>query len=156
MKRLDVMIWKCLVDDIGNYVSTTEMCCALGMSRRQLLTRVTKLKFPYIERSTEAFSDGDYNEKEQYFRLQCTPYEAQQYTNHILSKYFDCPEEQITTVLNAVPIDTSITLDEVKYPDTFSMKDIIYIFNVAPCIEMTKTWSKNRYQRRDLNVQQCV
>ena len=157
MKRLDIMIWKYLVEDIGEFVSATDMCCGLGVSRRQLLTRITKLNFPFVEKDVEKFNDGNREEREQYFRLTCTPAEAQTCTINILSKYFYCDESAVTEVITAVPMDRPITLDEVTYPkDIFSQKDVICILGMMPSIEMTKTWSKNRYQRKDLDVQQCV
>ena len=152
MKRLDIMIWKNLAEDIGNYIPSTEMCCRLGMSKRQLLTRVTKLNFPYVEKSVEVYSDGGHDERETYFKLNCTPKDANAYTVTLLSSYFGCDEAEVLSILKAVPVDKSITLDEVAYPERFSLKDVIFTFNVAPCIQMTKTWTKNRYQRRDLDV----
>ena len=157
IKRVDVMIWKSLVEDIGGYVSTTTICCDLGMSRRQLLTRVTKLNFPYVEKSTEKFCDGGHVDSEVYFRLTCTPQEAQEFTEKMLSDYFGCEKSAVEKVLLGVPTDKSITLDEVSYPkELFSTKDLIYILSVSPCIETIKTWTKNRYLRKDMNVQQCV
>lgn len=152
MKRLDIMIWKNLVEERGCFVPSTDMCCKLGMSRRQLLTRVSKLNFPYVEKSTEIYPQGGHSERETYFKLNCTPSVANECTVSLLSNYFGCGEDEVNAILNAVPEDRSVTLDEVQYPERFSMKDVIFTFSVAPCIQTTKTWTKNRYQRRDLNV----
>ena len=155
MKRIDVMIWKCLVEDLGEYVSSEEMCLKLGLTKRQLLTRVTKLNFPSVEKSVEKYSGSDYETREQYFRLNCTPQTAQEHTMHILAKYYKCDEDQLDSIIKSVPVDHSITLDEVTYnKEAFSLKDIVCIFSIVPCINQIPTWSKNRYQRRDLGVQQ--
>ena len=142
MKRIDIMIWKYLIDDRGEYVSSIDMCRELGLSRRQLLTRITKLRYPHVVK------DADAGERMAYFKLDCDAAEAQACTVQLLSQYYNCPQTSINTLINAVPTDRSITLDEIDtMGNDFSMKDLINIMSMIPCIEVTKTWSKNRYRR---------
>ena len=142
MKRIDVLIWKYLMDDLGEYVSSVDMCRELGLSRRQLLTRITKLRYPHVVK------DSDTCDRLTYFKLDCDAVEAQSCTIQLLSKYYGCPRSSIDSLLRSVPMDHSITLDEVDLTDKgFTMKDLINIMGMMPCIEITRSWSKNRYRR---------
>lgn len=142
MKRIDILIWKYLMDDRGEYVSSIDMCRELGLSRRQLLTRITKLHYPHV------IKDSDAGERMAYFKLDCDAEEAQVCTVKLLSQYYNCPQASINSLIDAVPTDRSVTLDEINtISGDFTMKDLINIMSMVPCIEVTKTWSKNRYRR---------
>ncbi len=142
MKRIDMLIWKCLVDDIGEYVSSVDMCQELGLSRRQLLTRITKLHYPHV------IKDANAADRMAYFKLDCDTKEAHTCTVQLLSKYYNCSKNSINSLIKSVPTDRSVTLDEIDISGMgFTTKDLINIMNMIPCIEVTKTWSKNRYRR---------
>lgn len=142
MKRIDILIWKYLMDDRGEYVSSVDMCRELGLSRRQLLTRITKLRYPHVVK------DADSVDRLTFFKLDCDEAEAQCCTIQLLSKYYHCPSTTIDEILRSVPMDHSITLDEVCAPEEeFSTKDLVNIMGMMPCIEITRSWSKNRYRR---------
>ena len=145
MKRIDILIWKSLMDELGAYVSSIEMCRELGLSRRQLLTRITKLRYPHVVKE----EDGD---RIMYFKLDCDAKEAQACTISLLSKYYCCSEDCLREVILAVPVDGTVTLDEIKQhaAPIFSTKDIINIMGIIPCIELIKTWSRNQYRRKEL------
>ena len=144
MKRIDVMIWKFLVDNCGDYVSSIDICCSLGLSRRQLLTRITKLKYPHVIK--EDVSD----DRMTFFKLDCDPAEAQLCTIRILSDYYNCPEDRIRKVVMSIPTGCSVTLDEIAgYDPNFSVREVTNIINIMPGVTMTKTWSKNRYRREE-------
>lgn len=145
MKRIDILIWKALMDELGTYVSSIEMCRDLGLSRRQLLTRITKLRYPHVIKE----EDGD---RIMYFKLDCDAKEAQACTISLLSKYYCCSEDCLREVILAVPVDGTVTLDEIKQhvAPIFSTKDIINIMGIIPCIELIKTWSRNQYRRKEL------
>lgn len=142
MKRIDILIWKYLMDDIGEYVSSIDMCRELGLSRRQLLTRITKLHYPHVVK------DADLAERVAYFKLDCDLKEAQRCTIELLSQYYNRSNNEIGDLVNAIPTDRSVTLDEIECAGLgFTTKDLINIMGIVPCIEVSKTWSKNRYRR---------
>ena len=142
MKRIDILIWKYLMDDLGEYVSSVDMCRELGLSRRQLLTRITKLRYPHVVK------DADSVDRLTYFKLDCDAQEAQTCTIQLLAKYYRCPQDSIDRVLRSVPMDHGVTLGEIdRQEDIFSTKDLVNIMGMMPCIEITRSWSKNRYRR---------
>ena len=142
MKRIDILIWKYMVDELGEYVSSVDMCRELGLSRRQLLTRITKLRYPHVVK------DSDTMERLTFFKLDCDPAEAQICTIQLLSKYYGCSKDTINDLLRSIPKDHSITLDEVDLEGKqFTTKDVVNIVSMMPCIEVTKSWSRNRYRR---------
>jgi hypothetical protein len=92
--------------------------------------------------------DVDGTERKAYFKLDCGDTEAQACTIRILADYYNHSESSIRALVESIPTDGTVTLEDIKATGTdFTIKDLINIMSMMPCIEVTKSWSKNRYRR---------
>lgn len=140
MKKIDIEIWKQLVDAEDGIVYAETLCCALGMTRRQLLSRIAGLNQPIIRRAG--------NFKEVYFIIDGTINDRVEATVNILSSFFKCDPERIRSVADCISTAGYITLDEVVLMTSVPVREVAYILYVMPNIIMQKGSKKNHYTKR--------
>ena len=140
MKRCDIEIWKHLLDANGDTVYAESLCCSLGMTRRQLLSRIAGLNQDIIVRSN--------NSKEVFFKLNATPQQLVDATANILATFFKCDPARVMKVVDCVSIAGYMTLDEVEAITKVPSREAAYILYVMPNIIMQKGAKKNHYTRR--------
>ena len=139
MKRCDIEIWKQLLDADGP-VYTETLCCRLGMTRRQVLTRITGLNQEVIVRTN---CDKDVS-----FTLNATPEQRINASADILAAFFRCDRSKIMTVADCVSIAGYMTLDEISALTQTPVREAAYILYVMPNIKMQKGTKKNYYTKR--------
>ena len=139
MKRCDIEIWKYLLD-AGGPVYAEALCCALGMTRRQVLSRVAGLNQDVIVRS------GDL--KEVYFTLRATPEQLVEASADILAAFFKCDRNRVMNVADCVSVAGYMTLDEISALTHVPSREVAYILYVMPNIKMQKGAKKNHYTKR--------
>lgn len=140
MKRCDIEIWKHLLDANGDTVYAETLCCNLGMTRRQLLSRIAGLNQKSIIRSD--------NSKDVFFTLRATPEELVEATANILATFFKYEPSKVMAVVDCVSIAGYMTLDEVSLLTKVPSREVAYILYVMPNIVMQKGAKKNHYTKR--------
>ena len=140
MKRCDIEIWKRLLDANGDTVYAETLCCSLGMTRRQLLSRIAGLNQEAIVRSNCS--------KDVFFILKATPEELVKATANILAAFFKYEPSKIMQVADCVSIAGYMTLDEVALLTEVPVREVAYILYVMPNIIMQKGAKKNHYTKR--------
>ena len=138
MKRCDIEIWKHMLDAKGP-VYAESLCCNLGMTRRQLLSRISGLDQEIIIRS------GD--PKNVYFTLNATPQQLVDATAGILASFFKCDRARVMSVVECISIAGYMTLDEVETITHVPPREAAYILYVMPNVVMQKGSKKNHYRR---------
>lgn len=140
MKRCDIEIWKRLLDANGSNVYAETLCCSLGMTRRQLLSRIAGLNQEAIVRSNSS--------KDVYFTLKASPQQLVQATADILAAFFKYDPSKIIQVADCVSVAGYMTLDEVALLTEVPVREVAYILYVMPNIVMQKGAKKNHYTKR--------
>ena len=140
MKKIDVEIWKSLIDARDGIVYAETLCRTLGMTRRQLLSRVSGLDQPLITRAGGS--------KEVYFIIGGTMNERAEATVNVLSSFFRCDPDRIRAVTDCISMAGYMTLDEISLLTSVPTRDAAYILYVMPNIVMQKGSKKNHYTKR--------
>jgi len=145
MKKIDVEIWKRLLDAKDGLIYAESLCCSLGMTRRQLLSRVSGLNQPLVKRAGDA--------KEVYFIIGGDMAQRAEATVDVLSTFFKCSPDRIRSVADCISVAGYMTLDEISLLTSVPVREVAYILYVMPNITMRKGSKKNHYVRcEDVSV----
>lgn len=139
MKRCDIEIWKQLLDANGP-IYAEALCCNLGMTRRQVLSRIAGLNQDVIVRSNSL--------KDVYFTLNATPQQLVEASADILATFFRCDRKRVMDVADCVSVAGYMTLDEISALTHVPVREAAYILYVMPNIKMQKGAKKNHYTKR--------
>lgn len=140
MKKIDVEIWKCFLDASDGIVYAETLCRDLGMTRRQLLSRVAGLNQSIVKRAGDS--------KDVYFMVSPNMDEKIDATINILAAFFKCDRMRVESVVNSTSIAGYMTLDEISVLTHVPSREVAYILYVMPNIVMQKGSKKNHYTRR--------
>ena len=140
MKKIDVEIWKRIVDSEDDVIYAESLCCALGMTRRQLISRIAGLDQPIIKKQGSA--------SETHFFIEGGMKERVDATINVLSSFFKCDRSRVKDVADCVSIAGYMTLDEISAITKVPTREVAYILYVMPNIVMQKGTKKNHYTRR--------
>ena len=141
MKKVDVEIWKRLMDAKDGIIYAESLCCSLGMTRRQLLSRVAGLDQPLITRAGSS--------KDVYFMVGGNIHDRAEATIDILSSFFKCSPDRVRSVSDCISVAGYMTLDEISLLTKMPVREVAYILYVMPNIHMQKGSKKNHYRRCD-------
>ena len=139
MKKIDVEIWKRIVDSDSDVVYAESLCCDLGMTRRQLISRVAGLDQSIIKKAGTA--------KDTHFIIDGGMKERIDATIDVLSSFFKCDRARVMSVADCVSIAGYMTLDEISVITNVPTREVAYILYVMPNIVMQKGTKKNHYTR---------
>lgn len=97
-KRKDLEIWKYLVDNIQYSVPIDDLAVDLGITGRQVQSRVNGLHHPYIVREDRSYY------------LTCDMQQAEKATEELLADYLKCSVGVIEQAVNMLHPTEPITL----------------------------------------------
>lgn len=142
MKWTDVEIWRYLLDRHGESVYVEDLCFNFGMTRRQMLARMSAFEHIMPIKKVEG--------KDVSYAITAAPQERIDATAKVLASFYGCSPSRILGVTQAISIAGYMSLEEISKITDLPTRDLAYMLRVMPNVMMTKDYNKkNHYIRRN-------